>query len=638
MNFFEHQDRARGTTRRLVLLFALAVASLIVVTTLLVVFALGLAGQAATEGAPGLPSSVLVSQVFLVVAILVLGIVLLGALFRVTQLRGGGRVVAEGLGGRLLRPGTRDADERKVLNVVDEMAIAAGVPVPPVYLLDDPAINAFAAGWAQEDAVIGITRGCIQALTRDELQGVVAHEFSHVFNGDMRLNIRLMAWLYGIMVIGMIGYYVLRGSRYTWSAGRRKNGGGILLLAAGLVVIGYGGTFFGNLIKAAVSRQREFLADASAVQYTRNPAGIAGALKKIAAQGDGAMLQADVSEVSHMLFAQGLKAGFTGLFATHPPLEQRIRRIEPGWNGSLKAPDPGHARAAGTQAEAGQSPQSAAGRDRDTALHALATAVVASVGEPGAGHLALAAEELASLPAGLREELQDPLGAMLLMLALLLAPEGEPRARQLAVLRAGLEPAQLSQLLALLPALDQVARGQRLTLVELAVPALKALSDAQLQGLVRQMQALISSDGDICLFEWSVSRLLRQQLQPASKPAGRRLQLQHCSAAVSQLLAALAQAGHSDATAVGEAFAAGKELLGLPLTLLPAMAALDPRKLDQALRQLQLLQPLQKPRLLKAMVACVAQDGRLEPAESDLLRVTALLLDCPLPPLPRLSR
>lgn len=628
MNFFEHQDRARGTTQKLVLLFGLAVASLVFITSLLVVFVLGFANQAQTPGA-GFSPVLQGSQIFLGVTALVVGVVLLGAFFRMAQLRGGGRVVAESLGGKLLNPGSSDADERRILNVVEEIAIAAGVPVPPVYLLEDPAINAFAAGFRQEDAVIGITRGCIHLLNRDELQGVIAHEFSHIFNGDMRLNIRLIGWLYGIMVIGMIGYFMLRGSRYGWSASRRKNGGGILFLALGLVVVGYGGTFFGNLIKAAVSRQREFLADASAVQYTRNPEGIAGALKKIAAHSEGSQLQVDVSEVSHMLFGQGIKAGFTGLFATHPPLAERIKRIQPRWDGSLPAavaPDR-------ELAENAADPATPA-RAEPASLDVLAATLVAAVGEPGAAHVAQAVQELARMPEDLRRELADPLGASLLMHALLLSPDAQQCRIQLKVLQDALAAPLLEQLERAQEVLQRVPDGERFTVVELAVPALKRMSVTQVKAFLSLQQTLIASDGDVDLFEWCVSRLLRQQLAPAPLQDARLIQLEHCTAASSLLLSALCHAGQGELAEVNAAFAAGKAVLALPLAQLPAGSALDARKLDMALRQLQALKPLQKPRLLKAMVACVSNDGRLQAAEGELLRVTALLLDCPMPPLP----
>lgn len=631
MNFFEHQDRARGTTQKLVLLFGLAVASLVFITSLLVVFVLGFANQAQAPGA-GFSSVMQGSQIFAGVTALVVGVVLLGAFFRMAQLRGGGRVVAESLGGKLLNPGSSDADERRILNVVEEIAIAAGVPVPPVYLLEDPAINAFAAGFRQEDAVIGITRGCIHLLNRDELQGVIAHEFSHIFNGDMRLNIRLIGWLYGIMVIGMIGYFMLRGSRYGWSASRRKNGGGILFLALGLVVVGYGGTFFGNLIKAAVSRQREFLADASAVQYTRNPEGIAGALKKIAAHSEGSMLQVDASEVSHMLFGQGIKAGFAGLFATHPPLAERIKRIQPHWDGSLPL---AAASARGSAAQAVDPATLGQAQAEPASLDLLAATLVAAVGEPAAAHVAHAAQELAGMPEDLRRELADPLGASLLMHALLLSTDAQQRRIQLQVLQEALTAPLLEQLERAQEVLQRVPDGERFTLVELAVPALKRMSAAQVKAFLSLQQTLLASDGDVDLFEWCVSRLLRQQLAPASMQDVRQVQLEHCTAACSLLLSALCHAGQGDMAEVNAAFAAGKAVLALSLAQLPAGTALDARKLDMALRQLQALKPLQKPRLLKAMVACVSNDGRLKAAEGELLRVTAFLLDCPMPPLPR---
>jgi len=630
MNFFEHQDQARGTTQKLLLLFALAIVSLVLVTSLLVVVVLGLVQQDLAQGPQELVE-LFGSQVFLLVAAFVVGVVLLGSLFRMAQLGGGGRVVAESLGGKLLNPGTRDADERKILNVVEEMAIAAGLPVPPVYLLEDPAINAFAAGLRQEDAVIGVTRGCIHLLSRDELQGVVAHEFSHIFNGDMRLNIRLIGWLYGIMVIGLIGYYVLRGNRYTWTASRRKNGGGIVFLALGLIVVGYGGTFFGNLIKAAVSRQREFLADASAVQYTRNPDGIAGALKKIAAHSEGSLLRTDVSEVSHMLFGQGVKAGFTGLFATHPPLTERIRRIQPGWDGSLPRTAAPASRTPTGSTSASAAP--AAGTQK-ASVETLASLLVAAVGEPNVTHVAQAAQELAALPAALREALHDPLAASLLMQGLLLSSADDVHARQRHLLQSSLALQLVQELDRLLPLLQQVGRGHQLTLVELAVPSLKRLSPPQLRAFLKLQQGLIASDGEVNLFEWCVSRLLQRQLLPfAAKPV-RLLQLDQCVDACGALLSALCLAGHTESAQVEAAFTAGQQVLELPLTLLPAATALDARQLDQALRQLQQLKPLQKPRLLKAMVACISSDGQLLVAEGELLRVTSLLLDCPMPPLP----
>jgi Zn-dependent protease with chaperone function len=213
------------------------------------------------------------------------------------------------------------------------MALAAGVPMPQVYVLDqDAGINAFAAGHSPEDAAIGITRGGMTLLTRDELQGVIGHEFSHLLNGDMRLNIRIMGVLFGIVCLTVIGRVLL------YARGGNRGRAPMLLLGVALLVIGALGVLFGRLIQAALSRQREMLADASAVQFTRNPAGLAGALRKIGRVG-ARIDSPHAGEVSHMFFENGLGKPVFGWLATHPPLAERIRALDPGWDGSFDAHD-----------------------------------------------------------------------------------------------------------------------------------------------------------------------------------------------------------------------------------------------------------------------------------------------------------
>ena len=331
MNFFESQDAAKRNTSRLILLFALAVISLIIVTNLLVMLVFGFANTELTS--VGVNESLgLDWEMFLMVGAAVAAIVLIGSLYKIGTLSGGGARIAEMMNGKLLVAGSEDLRERQVLNVVEEMAIASGTPVPPVYLMEEEGINAFAAGYSPSDAVIGITRGAINTLNRDQLQGVIAHEFSHILHGDMRINIRLIGVLHGIMILGIIGHHLIRGGVY----GRRsKDSGGIVFLGLGLMVIGFVGTFFGNLIKAAVSRQREFLADASAVQYTRNPEGIGGALMQISQHSNRSYLDNPNSEeISHSLFEEARVSPLSRLYATHPPLEQRIAAVLPGWDGN----------------------------------------------------------------------------------------------------------------------------------------------------------------------------------------------------------------------------------------------------------------------------------------------------------------
>jgi Zn-dependent protease with chaperone function len=639
VNFFEHQEQARGTTRKLVLLFGLAIVTLILITTVLVVAVFGMVEQG--ERGPVFDRTMLTSDIFLGVAAVVLCIVGFGTWFRMQQLRGGGRVVAESLGGRLLNVQTRDADERKVLNVVEEMAIAAGLPVPPVYLLEDPAINAFAAGFEQRDAVIGITRGSIQQLDREQLQGVIAHEFSHIFNGDMRLNIRLIGWLYGIMVIGMVGYFLMRSSVYRSARGSRGNdkGSGIVVLGLGLLVIGYSGTFFGNLIKAAVSRQREFLADASAVQFTRNPGGISGALKKIGGIGAGITV-AETAEISHMLFAQGLQQKFMGLFATHPPLEERIRRLDPRWKGEAAT----IARvSAGTRSASQLVPGTGVGQA--AVVEATVAALVASVGQPDVASVVAAQQQLRGLPATLRDETHSTLGSSLLMHALIVAcADPHTASLQQELLRTQLNEASFQLFRQLLQQVYGLVREMYLPLVELALPSLAQLSPPQYRAFMVLQQQLIRADGNLSLFEWCLYRILRHSLERRPLPKG-RLDLQDCHKECVVVLGALAKAGHSDANEAKLACAAGLDSLGVDPSSVSLEAAdsmnagtidyaLDYKLLEKALGRLRQLKPLQKPRLLKAMLRCITQDGKVTGAEGELLRAVAAILDCPVPPWP----
>ena len=332
MDFFANQDKARKQTKVLVIYFVIAV--LCIIASVYIASLLIFYGADARQQPPGAPPPELVlwdPQLFLYVVLGTLSVVITGSLYKTAALAKGGSAVAESLGGRLVDPNTTHPDERKLRNVIEEMAIAAGVPVPKIYVLDDEkGINAFAAGHTPDDAAIGVTRGCMTLLDRDELQGVIGHELSHVLNGDMRLNLRLMGVIFGILCLAVIGR-VLMYSR----GGRNRNP--LMFLGLALIVIGAIGVFFGRLIQAALSRQREFLADASAVQFTRNPAGLSGALQKIGGVGSQ-VASAHAGEASHMFFGNGMGKSFLGILATHPPLTERIRAIDPSWDGKFKQP------------------------------------------------------------------------------------------------------------------------------------------------------------------------------------------------------------------------------------------------------------------------------------------------------------
>jgi Zn-dependent protease with chaperone function len=629
MNFFAQQERARTNTAWLVGCLIAAVAGLVAVTTIAIAAFIYILQNSNTQGASqafnqdvgNQLGALLTAELAGSVTAIVLIVVVSASLFKLLQLSRGGSEVAEALGGRLISPDTRDRDERKVLNVVEEMAIASGNPVPRVYLLEDQAINAFAAGFNRNDAVIGVTRGCIQQLNRDELQGVIAHEFSHIHFGDMRLNMRLVALLHGILIIGLIGYFVLR------SAGlaRRKAAGAQLALGLALIIIGYVGTFFGNVIKAAVSRQREFLADASAVQFTRNPSGIAGALKKIGGWQHGTKLQdRHAAEYSHLFFGTGVNQLLGSALATHPPLDERIKRIEPQWDGQLGAPQPSQA-TVDNQELRGQF----RARTSDSALVSGLTQVDHQVGNPSPEHITYARDLLHGLPHELVDAAHEPYSARAVIYALLLDSSKGQRESQMAHLRANAHPATFKVIASIEKLVRQLPRTQYLPLLELSIPALKQLSSPQYQVFKQNMAALIRADKQVSLFEWTLYRSVTQSVE--EKRPRHRTHLQNQQHNANILLSVVCYSGKNAQPT--KAYAAGAKALGLPPKYeLLSPADIDFSRLDAALEGLAGIAPLEKPRLLKALVACINADGAITAEEAELFRAVADSLDCPVPP------
>lgn len=654
MNFFEEQDRARRNTTRLVILMTLAVISLIALTS----FALIFIYHYFTDFSDTRLDTV---GVVFWVSVVVLIVVGCGSLYKHLQLNGGGKVVAEQLGGRMINLDPQGLAERRLLNVVEEMALASGTPVPPVYVLEDAAINAFAAGKTPQDAVIGITRGAIEALNREELQGVIAHEFSHVFHGDMRLNIRLVSVLHGILLIGLIGSVMLRLAGRTRS---RDDKGGVAAIAfAGLalLVIGYAGTFFGNLIKAAVSRQREYLADASAVQFTRNPSGIAGALKKIGGHSYGSLLENDnAAQFSHLYFGQGVPVALEGMLATHPPLEQRIRRIEPGWNGeypvvalaefssSSSALDPNlAAMSAGLAAKSKPLSTAEVAHRWDTEFNSFeltldldnlerpaqaASDSIAAIGAPQEAHLQQARSLLQHMPVALREAAHDPIAAQALVLGLLLEPNEAARQTQLQHLEGLLTDAVKQALTLLQTDLSRLNPELALPLLELSIPALKTLLEPEQKALRRQLTKLILADNHVSLREWCLLRILDRNLGP-QRPLHSRYRLNQVPEHLALLLSAVVHSGQQSVKQAAGAFHAGRQALNMPSLQLLDRSAANLQALDKALRELNQLMPLEKPKLLKALAASITFDGKIDSIEAELMRAIADSLDCPMPPL-----
>lgn len=635
MDFFEHQAAARRRTGLLVAYYGLAVMLIIVAIYVAVSLLFGLAEAPHASGRTFLTWN---PSLFAFVAIATSCVVLLGTVYKIVQLRTGGEIVARALGGRPVSPLTQDADERRLLNIVEEMAIASGTPVPKVFVLDEePGINAFAAGYWPRDAVIAVTRGCLQRLTRDELQGVIGHEFSHILNGDMRLNLRLIGVLHGILLLALIGYGIVRstGRSSVRIRGRRQRGGGagaIVLLGVALMAIGYIGVFFARLIKSAVSRQREFLADASAVQFTRNPTGLAGALRKILTAAGGALvLTPRAEEASHLFFANALRGRWLQLWATHPPIEERLRRIEPSFL-SASAPK---AEPAGLAAWA-SAPSAAAAEPALPATPFTSQAVVRQVGRPSGVHLQYAAQLLESLPAPILTMTRDPTAAQALLYGLLLSGDRAVREPQILALQRAVPACVHAALDALLPQLDAVAPQARLPLAELCIEVLRDLSPGDKSRLWKAVESLIQADQQMDLFEYALARMIRKRLfgERELRLTGRRSGPLGRRQASLDLLACLAWWGADRNDSAQRAFEVALSRMGVrkAVGLRPA-AECDLSRLDRSLDALQDAPFELRRSLIEACAGCVGFDQQVTGVEAELLRVIADALDCPVPPL-----
>lgn len=621
MNFFEQQDHARRQTRTLVILFALAVLCIVVAVNLAMALVWSLTQSGYVPGMRTYPKGFFATNTAITLA-LIAG----GTLIEMFNLRDGGDAVAKMAGGRLVAPSSTDLQERRLLNVVEEMALASGIACPKVYLLDgEDAINAFAAGYNPNEAVVAVTRGALARLTRDELQGVIGHEFSHIFNGDMRLNVRLIGLLFCIQMIAGFGQHLIDFGAHTWGSRDREGKGPsarMVLLATGvaLFVIGYIGIFFGRLIKAAVSRQREFLADASAVQFTRNPDGIGGALRKIGGLSQTMQLGSRIrhpnaEQLSHLFLGAPRVNLLSGMFATHPPLEERLRRIYGRDVELLPAPE---------------QPSTEAPSER---LPDIPYSVAALNAEAGQGHWITFGNHVApqALPAELDSAAREPQAATSIVHALLLG-EGEERDTQLALLG---PLAAMADFLA--KAISRLPKSARLPLLDLAMPALKQLHEAQRAELLAMADKLIAADNKLTLPEFVLQTVLVRRL---GAHAGRATPVRFANLSELKddcvvLLSLVAHVAAVAQNAVAEdMFAAGVARLpaAFPPVTLKAVGEIDYARVSAALDNAQQLAPLAKPLLIKALLAATGNTNPMPLTTADLLRAICAALDAPIPP------
>jgi len=628
MDFFKQQDIARTKTSRLIGLFILAVLAVVLAVYAIAVTILFFYGSRQPGFNPATFDWVQLRLGFWVVSATLL-VIFAGSLTKIVALARGGGAVAENLGGRLINSATTDVDERRLLNVVEEMALASGIPVPQVYILDrEKGINAFAAGYSPNDAVVAVTPNCLKLLKRDELQGVIAHEFSHILNGDMRLNIRLIGFLSGIMVLANIGYLILR-SR----TGSRKSGAQIVLIGICLLIIGFVGHLFGRIIQAAVSRQREYFADASAVQFTRNPMGISGALKKIGGFKLGSRIRSPYAgEICHMFIAKAVGT----LFATHPPLPDRVQRLDPGFDGRfepLKIPEI-------------QTPPLAPPLKKDTGdatahpAAAFTMGVAAVSNRPGditARDIDHSQKLLNAIPAEIKTELSDIFGAMAVTCMLLL--DEDPQIRDIQIKRLQKHaPGRLTRHLVALEAYFKAFDLQlRLPILDLALPVLRQMSAGQYAEFKAFIQILVEADARLSFFEFALQQIITHRLGATYRRHKKEVVYKNIASLALDavnILSQLAHVGHPREVAAKAAFNCGWEKLQIKDSrwkMLPA-GKVSFGALRVALQRFSLATPGVKKTFLDACAYCVLHDEHVTLEEAELVRAVAYASAIPLPP------
>jgi len=632
VNFFDAQDRARRATRWLVVVYVVATILIVIGVTAIVTAALFMSGDTRT-----VPPTSFIIGTATIATLLIVG----ATLYKTARLSSGGGRVALDMGGTLIPPDVQDPLRRRLRNVVEEMAIASGVPVPEIYVLEEESgINAFAAGFAPGDAAVAVTRGCLELLDRNELQGVIAHEFSHILNGDMRLNIRMMGVLFGIMVLGIIGRFVLRGSYYGSMSSRKGKGAPVILIVGlGFAILGWIGVFFARLVKASVSRQREFLADASAVQFTRQTEGLANALKKIGGYSDKSYIQnVDPEEVSHMLFAGGV-ARLTSLFATHPPLIERINALDPNFDESeypeinLQTRD----QAASSEAIAGFSAAASAALNEVQSTN-IADTVTDAIGRPEPRHVRFAQNLRSSIPDELYAAAHSPDDSLLLAMALSLGSSESDSGQQLQVIEEQIGRERADKIRRFHALILQAGPGYRLPLLEIAFPMLKKRPTAQIEFLLEMINKLVQLDGRVDLSEFCFYQILQSHLLQASRPAnkpGNRVSKDVARQAAVNLIRLVADRGHTDAEEKQHAFDAGVALFGGWAGQhddTPGGSS-TVEVLEQSLAALRRMNSAGRQSLIRAVSKTIAYDGQLTLAEAELLRTICATLDCPMPPI-----
>ena len=649
MDFFGAQAQARRDSHLLGWLFTACVIAVVLVLAVLVLSVLRVTYAMGRHGDPFEASLAIWAMrhpATVIFTVLALVVFIGGASFtRMLQLRAGGGYVARSLGGVRVERSAQDPRRRLLANVVEEMAIASGVPMPEVYVLEqEDGINAFAAGHSPANAAVAVTRGALTRLNREQLQGVIAHEFSHILNGDMRISIRLMGMIFGLMAVASAGRTMLRAARHMDRAG-----GWALAFGAVLAAVGYLGWMFARLLQAWISRRRESLADASAVQFTRNPEGLKEALVRVAAMGEHRhYATGGMDQIAHMLFSHGARS----MFATHPPLLQRLQALDRSINAdrleSLKRQavkawqaqpareaTPASAQPADAREQLLLEPGAAGPMPAAVAVPAAAALIAATAGDPAPRHLDQAVALRRALPSALRASAEDPEAAQGILLSIVTFADHAVRERRLAFINEKLGARVAAQVHKVSHVSASLAPMQRLPAVLQLIPALRALPTADRLLFVQVLRDLMRLDGGLSVFEYALEKLVVRALLSIDDPAPPhgRLTLADCKTELGIVFAVLARCGARDAQQARQSYEAGIAPL-LPRHR-PGYGTIDDwvPLFDKSLDRLGKLQIAAKQLLVESLVRTIAHDSMLAPSEAELLRAICAVLECPLPPI-----
>ncbi len=631
MNFFEFQEQARRQSRWLIFLFILAVITIVVVIDIAILVAFGIMDTEQQQVLFSVQTLKANLPALLLGALVTAAVIVVASLFKTAALSSGGGKVARDLGGVLVEADANDPLRRRLYNVVEEIALASGIPVPEIYVLEqESAINAFAAGFTPADAAVAVTRGALEKLNRSELQGVIAHEFSHIFNGDMRLNIRLMGALFGILMLSLIGRRVLHGSYYMGRS-KNSNGGAIMAAAVAVMLVGYIGLFFGRWIKSAVSRQREYLADASAVQFTRDPDGISGALKKISVYSEASYLNVESEEVSHMLFGDGQKMS---MFSTHPPMNERIRRIDSSFKPEDLVQLAQNIQRKGAAAKEQVVKHQKTAKPLDGGLF-NADKLIDQIGRPDFSNILMAAALATSIPEQISKAAHSSQWATEVLFYCLMDQDDETREQQLLLVAQNMGSDSEVRVRGLLNAAPELVREQRLPLLEIAIPELKRRPADYVSKVLTTVKTLSQADGQTDVFEYLLAKIIAQHLWESANPQQVRLSgkmsLMQVAGQAQEVIAVLALHGHTSSQSAESAYRVGIELLGDDATTAMPETENWIGALDKALPLLDQLKPPDKEKLVKALIATVMDDKQVAVVEMELLRVVCSVIHVPLP-------